>query len=127
MYSNENFLHLSEGQKQLIIISRNLMQNSEIMLFDEPDSALDFNNSHMILSKIREVVKEQNKTGLITLHDPNMALNYCDRIIILKDKKIFADFYTNEANSKFLKDIFDEVYDNIEVIEHRGRYMIIKE
>ena len=127
MYSNENFLHLSEGQKQLIIISRNLMQNSEIMLFDEPDSALDFNNSHMILSKIREVVKEQNKTGLITLHDPNMALNYCDRIIILKDKKIFADFYTNEANSKFLKDIFDEVYDNIEVIEHKGRYMIIKE
>jgi len=81
----------------------------------------------MILSKIREVVKEQNKTGLITLHDPNMALNYCDRIIILKDKKIFADFYTNEANSKFLKDIFDEVYDNIEVIEHKGRYMIIKE
>jgi iron complex transport system ATP-binding protein len=127
MYANENFLHLSEGQKQLVIVSRNLMQNSEIMLFDEPDSALDFNNSHMVLSKIREVVKEQNKAGLITLHDPNMALNYCDRIIILKDKKIFADFYTAEVNGEALKDIFGETYGDIEIIEHRGRYMIIKE
>lgn len=125
-FSNENFLHLSEGQKQLIIVSRNLMQNSEIMLFDEPDSALDFNNSHMVLSKIREVVKDQNKAGLITLHDPNMALNYCDRIIILKDKKKFADFYTDEIDSIFLKDTFNAVYGNIEIIEHKGRYMIIK-
>lgn len=126
-YADENFLHLSEGQKQLIIISRNLMQNSEIMLFDEPDSALDFNNSHMVLSKIREIVKEQNKAGLITLHDPNMALNYCDRIIILKDKKKFGDFYTAEVDIEFLKDIFNEVYGGIEVIEHKGRYVIIKE
>ena len=103
------------------------MQDSEIMLFDEPDSALDFNNSHMVLSKIRAVVKEQNKAGLITLHDPNMALNYCDRIIILKDKKKFSDFYTDKVNSEFLKDTFNEVYGNIEIIEHKGRYILIKE
>lgn len=126
-YANENFLHLSEGQKQLVIVSRNLMQNSEIMLFDEPDSALDFNNSHMVLSKIREVVKEENKAGLITLHDPNMALNYCDRIIILKDRKKFADFYTDKVNSEFLKDTFNEVYGDIEIIEFKGRFLIVKE
>lgn len=122
----ENFLHLSEGQKQLVIISRNLMQNSRIMLFDEPDSALDFNNSHMVLSKIREVVKNENKAGLITLHDPNMALNYCDKVIILKDKNKFADFYTSDASGKFLTEIFNQVYGDIEIINHRGKYLIIK-
>lgn len=121
-----NFLHLSEGQKQLVIISRNLMQNSEIMLFDEPDSALDFNNSHMVLSKIREVVKKENKAGLITLHDPNMALSYCDRIIILKDGRKFADFYTNEIDDETLRETFKEIYGDIEVLSHRGKYLIFK-
>lgn len=125
-FADENFLYLSEGQKQLIIIARNLMQNSKVMLFDEPDSALDFNNSHMVLSKIREVVKKENKAGLITLHDPNMALNYCDRIIVLKDKKKFADFYTHDISSQFLKDTFEEIYGNIDIIGHKGKYMIIK-
>ncbi|WFA10010.1 ABC transporter ATP-binding protein [Tissierella sp. Yu-01] len=124
--ADENFLHLSEGQKQLIIIARSLMQDSEVMLFDEPDSALDFNNSHMVLSKISEVVRKENKAGLITLHDPNMALNYCDRIIILKDKKIFADFYTNDVRQEFLEDTFNMIYAGIEIIEHKGKYIIIK-
>lgn len=124
--AEENFIYLSEGQKQLVIIARSLMQDSEVMLFDEPDSALDFNNSHMVLSKISKVVKKENKAGLITLHDPNMALNYCDRIIILKDKKIFADFYTNDVCKVFLEDIFNMLYGGIEVIEHKGKYIIIK-
>ncbi|WP_353095483.1 ABC transporter ATP-binding protein [Tissierella praeacuta] len=125
-FAEENFLQLSEGQKQLIIITRNLMQNSEIMLFDEPDSALDFNNRHMVLSKIKQVIKCENKSGLITLHDPNMALNYCDKIIILNDKKKLADFYTADVDSKFITEVFTKIYGKIEVIEHMGRYLITK-
>ena len=124
--ANENFLHLSEGQKQLIIIARSLMQDSLIMLFDEPDSALDFNNSHMVLSKIRQVVKDEKKIGLITLHDPNMALNYCDKIIILKDNKKFADFYTDNVNSEFLTEIFTKIYGEIEIIENKGKYLVVR-
>ena len=65
------------------------MQNAALMLFDEPDSALDFINKHMVLSKIRQVVKKNNRGGLITLHDPNYALNYCDRIILIDNGKVF--------------------------------------
>lgn len=122
----QNFLYLSEGQKQIIIIARNLLQNASIMLFDEPDSALDFNNRHMILSKIRDVVKNEEKAGLITLHDPNMALCYCDRIIILKDKKKFADFSTREVSNDFIVDTFSKIYGDIEVIEHKGKHFILK-
>ena len=102
------------------------MQNSEIMLFDEPDSALDFSNRHMVLSKIREVIKNENKSGLITLHDPNMALNYCDKIIVLKDKKKFADFYTTNVDREFLIEIFTKIYGEIEIIKHKEKYLIIK-
>lgn len=81
----------------------------------------------MVLSKIREVVKKENKAGLITLHDPNMALNYCDRIIILNEGKKFADFYTNKVDEKILKDTFEQIYGSIEVIKHIGKYLIIKD
>lgn len=124
--ADANFLQLSEGQKQLIIIARSLMQDSEIMLFDEPNSALDFNNSHMVLSKIRQVVKNEKKAGLITMHDPNMALSYCDKIIIMKDNKKFADFYTADVDHEFLRKIFKEVYGKIDILEYKGKYLILK-
>lgn len=96
------------------------------MLFDEPDSALDFNNRHMVISKIKDVVKEQEKIGIITLHDPNIALKYCDRIVIIKDKKILTDFYTKEVDIEFLTEIFNKVYNNIVTIKHEDKYMVIR-
>lgn len=61
------------------------------MLMDEPDSALDFLNRHMVLSKISELIKEENKVGLITLHDPNFAMAYCDRLFMLKQGNIVGE------------------------------------
>lgn len=52
-FADRDFGKLSQGQKQLIILARTLVQNSPVMLMDEPDSALDFLNRHMVLSKIR--------------------------------------------------------------------------
>lgn len=125
-FSNLNFNNLSEGQKQLIIIARNLMQNGELMLFDEPDSALDFTNKHMVLGKIREIVKTNGGGGLITLHDPNYALDYCDRIILVENGTIGADFLTKDLSVDLLKEVFTSIYGNIEIVEHRGKFMIMR-
>jgi iron complex transport system ATP-binding protein len=125
-YKEHNFNNLSEGQKQLIIIARNLMQNADLLLFDEPDSALDFVNKHMVLSKIRKVVKGENRGGLITLHDPNYALNYCDRIILIHEGTVFADFYTSEIDIEFLEEIFTSIYGEIQVIKHHKKYLIMR-
>lgn len=125
-YAEYNFLNLSEGQKQLIIIARALMQNAEIMLFDEPDSALDFKNKHMVLESIRNIIKSQNKIGIITLHDPNLALQYCDKIIILKNGTIFSEFDTKDVNSDFLLDVFSKIYGEISIVEHMNKHVIVR-
>lgn len=125
-YGDSNFNNLSEGQKQLIIIARNLMQNANLLLFDEPDSALDFVNKHMVLSKIRDAVKRDNRGGLITLHDPNYALTYCDRIILIHNGDVFANFITNDVNEDFLKGVFEPIYGNIDVIKHNEKFMIMR-
>ena len=122
-----NFNQLSEGQKQLVIIARNLMQDARLMLFDEPDSALDFTNKHMVLSKIKGIVKGNNRGGIITLHDPNYALTYCDRIILIEGGGIFADFKSENIDAKFLKETFHPIYGGIDIIKHEERFILVKE
>jgi iron complex transport system ATP-binding protein len=60
------------------------------MLLDEPNSHLDFCNQHKMMGMIRRTVKERGVTALVTLHDPNLALHYCDEVLMLKGGRIVA-------------------------------------
>ena len=65
------------------------MQKSSILFLDEPNSHLDFKNTHLILKIMRELSLKQ-KTVITALHDPNLAYQYSDRVLILKSGKIIA-------------------------------------
>ncbi len=124
--ADDNFLHLSEGQKQLVILSRALIQNTPVMLMDEPDSALDFVNRNLVLSKIRDTIHTQEKCGLITMHDPNFALQYCDRLLLMSDGDIQEEIYLS-SDSADLKNKLSLIYGDIDIIEHNNRYLIVRE
>jgi iron complex transport system ATP-binding protein len=81
---------LSGGQKQLIMLARALHQDSPVMLLDEPNAHLDFPNQHRMMGMMRRFVKERGVTALITLHDPNLALQYSDDVVMLKDGRVVA-------------------------------------
>ena len=80
-----NYLHLSEGQKQLCILARTLVSDSKLLLLDEPESALDFRFRHQILSLLRSWIASQERSAIVTLHDPALALNFCDKLLLLSD------------------------------------------
>ena len=79
----ENYLSLSEGQKQLCILARTLVSQGRLLLLDEPESALDFRYRDRMLSLLRTWVAEGERAALVTLHDPGLALRYCDRLLLL--------------------------------------------
>ncbi len=83
------FTYLSGGEKRLVLIARALAQESKLMLLDEPTSFLDFKNKHRILKLIRKIARESGKTVLITLHDPNLAYMYCDKVFLMKEGRIY--------------------------------------
>ena len=118
------FSELSEGQKQLVILARTLVQNCPIMLLDEPDSALDFINRHKMLTKIRDLVKIENKAGIVALHDPNLALKYCDRLLIFKDGVIVADITVPGAAAEEIRGALSLIYGDIDVFEFGGELMV---
>jgi|SRR6056297_600023 len=87
---NKKATELSGGQRQRVGIARALMQDPKILLADEPTSSLDPEIGENIIKLIREITKERNNTVLINIHDVDLALEYSDRIIGLKNgKKIF--------------------------------------
>lgn len=86
---NESFNKISGGERQLVLIARALMQKSSYLFLDEPNSHLDFKNTHLILKIMRELTTK-GKTVLTALHDPNLAYQYSDQVIILKSGEIIA-------------------------------------
>lgn len=81
-----NGLNLSGGQKQMISLGRALYKESEILILDEPSSALDYINTDLVKEVIQSL--KNKKTILIVTHDSN-AFNDCfDRVINLKAGKI---------------------------------------
>lgn len=152
-YAEHDYQKLSEGQKQLCILARTMVEDASLLLLDEPESSLDFPHRHQTMRLLTEIVQGRNpqkttarnpipqdnlprdnlsqdtillgkllqdklprdnpsqdnlppgkptqdspppdkipgetvsspKTALITLHDPLLALEYCSRLILLKD------------------------------------------
>jgi len=125
-HAGEDFSLLSEGQKQLVLLARALVQDTGLLLLDEPDSALDYPNRHRVLSLLRNLLKEDGRSALITLHDPNFALAYCDKLLMLRDGLIVRDQAVSGSGAGELRDCLSLVFGAVDVIESRGRFVMLK-
>jgi iron complex transport system ATP-binding protein len=68
-----------------------IAQDTPIMLFDEPTSHLDLFHQIKVMELIRNVTRTRNHASLVTMHDLNLASQYCDRLVLLLDGLILAD------------------------------------
>lgn len=88
-----NYQTLSEGQKQLCILARTMVSDAGLLLLDEPESALDFGGRYRMLARVRDWVKSAPRCALVTLHDPQLALNCCDCLLLIQDGKLLASLH----------------------------------
>ena len=85
---NKNVGEISGGELQIVLIACALIQNTPIMLLDEPTSALDIKNQNLVLSLLKKISKEQNKTIILSSHNPNNALFLDSNVILLHEGRI---------------------------------------
>lgn len=103
-YYDRNFLSLSGGEKQRVMIARAICQQSNILIMDEPTNHLDIKHQLNII----EYIKSLKLTTFIAIHDINIAATFCDKLIVLKDGMVRYTGYPGEiVTSSMLKEIFE--------------------
>lgn len=98
---------ISGGQLQRVIITRALCQQPKFYMFDEPTSSLDLRHQIETMKIMRGIVRSDNCGMIIALHDLNLALRYSDKILMLKDKKIYSYGTPDEIiTPRSIKDVY---------------------
>lgn len=81
--------HLSGGQRQAVAVARAIAQQANILLFDEPTSAMDAALENQVIHNLKQYMSAQQTLILVT-HKPSL-LHLVDRIIVMEDGKVIAD------------------------------------
>ncbi|VAW66281.1 hypothetical protein MNBD_GAMMA09-3483 [hydrothermal vent metagenome] len=99
---------LSGGERQRVAIATLLTQNPDIFLLDEPNSHLDLKYQIQLLNTLTQKVRTENKIILMSLHDPNLALRYCDKILLLiGDGQTLSGNTEDKLNEENLMKLYD--------------------
>lgn len=97
---------LSGGQKKRVQIAKLLLNKYKIILADEPTSNLDLKTSLEVISTLKKVAKENNSILIIVIHDIELLKKTFDKVIALKDKKIFFNGNVSDLNEDLLNRIY---------------------
>ncbi|MGB5963461.1 MAG: phosphonate ABC transporter ATP-binding protein [Coleofasciculaceae cyanobacterium] len=97
---------LSGGQQQRVAIARVLVQNPTAILADEPISSLDPERSREIMDILRQLSQETGKTLVTSVHTIEFARSHFQRIIGLKQGRIFFDLPTVDLSDKMIEELY---------------------
>lgn len=81
---------LSGGQQQRVAIARALMQDSRLLLADEPVASLDPEAARQVLGLMRAMARTNGLAILCTLHQPDLAAEFADRILLMRSGRLTA-------------------------------------
>ncbi len=119
------FTSLSGGEKRLVLIARALAQDGALMLFDEPTSFLDFKNQILVLSVIKRISRKLEKLVLLSLHDPNLTLSFCDEVFLIKNGVILESGAVEEVVTEENLDLLYSL--KAKIVEIDGRKIVVPE
>ncbi len=86
MFKNQHPHQLSGGMRQRVALIRTLVTEPDLLLLDEPFSALDFQTRLLLCDDVYNMIKSEKKTALLVTHDINEALSMSEKIIILSKR-----------------------------------------
>jgi iron complex transport system ATP-binding protein len=91
------FNTLSGGEKQRVVIAAALAQASDLLLLDEPTTALDVGYQFEIAALLKRLNRDHGTTMLVSTHDLNLAAAFCERVVLLKSGSVVAQGPTTDT------------------------------
>lgn len=112
-YAGQRANTLSGGQQQRGAIARALVQRAKIILADEPVASLDPVSARRVMEILRELNQQDGLTVVVTLHQVDYALRYCDRVVALKAGKVVYDGPATGLKREQLIDIYGPEFEDV--------------
>ena len=101
---------LSGGMKQRVSLIRTLAIKPDILLLDEPFSALDYQTKIKVSNDVFNIIKNENKTIILVTHDILEALNFCNKIIVLSKRPAkIKNLYNIEKGINYYEKIWKNI------------------
>lgn len=107
-FAYQRAFSLSGGQQQRVAIARTLMQQSQIILADEPIASLDPVSARNVMDALALINREDGTTVIVSLHQVDYALRYCRRTVALSRGRIVFDGPSGELDREMLSDIYGD-------------------
>ena len=95
---------LSGGQRQRVALGRALYRQQSVFMGDEPVSSLDPEQGEQLLKH----VLDQHTTAVVAIHSPELALRYFDRIVALKNGRVYGDWQATEVDLSVLETVYQD-------------------
>ena len=116
-FAHQRVSTLSGGQQQRVAIARALMQQAKVILADEPIASLDPESARIVMDTLRDINQNDGITVVVTLHQVDYALRYCERIVALRQGHVFYD----GSSQQFDNERFDHLYRSINRVEENAK------
>ncbi len=107
-HARERAATLSGGQQQRAALARALVQRARIVLADEPIASLDPESSRRVMEMLRVLNRDHGLTVLVSLHQVDMAMQYCPRTIALRRGKVVYDGPSAALTAPLLKQLYGD-------------------
>lgn len=104
---------LSGGQQQRAAIARTLVQEAEILIADEPISALDPSAARRVMDVLADINRQDNITVLVSLHQVEYARRYCKRTVAMRDGRIVFDGPSTALSNSFLAELYGDASEEL--------------
>jgi iron complex transport system ATP-binding protein len=106
--SNRLMNELSGGERQRAVLARALATEAGILLLDEPTANLDLAHQAAILALVRQRCDERGACAAVVTHDLNLAAQFADRVLLLKDGRPVASGSPRQVlTEQLLREVFD--------------------
>ena len=130
-YGLEDFIYkypsnLSGGMRQRVALIRTLATNPDILLLDEPFSALDYQTRLAVSDDVWKIIKKEKKTTIMITHDVAEAISMADRVIVLTGRpaRVKCEYQIemenkstpmNNRNTEEFREYYDKIWKDIDI------------